>query len=297
MTREEIKTKLLHILEELGYSDIMYVDAKEEKDWDWDDLWFEDCGIDEEDHHVVCGKILPQIENLKAIKYKKSNIDEPGASFIRFYFNNAIITMPSADYSCEELVCVSMDGFGRDIDAFDYDCGKVKSDAYAVIDQLSNNNIPSDGFWIHNERLIRYSGDEKEIVIPAGVAEIGISAFSGKEIVSVSIPPSVKFIDSDAFQDSNLSSIEIPASVQQINSRAFSGCNKLKRVIISEGVIEIGFGAFIDTVIEDIEIPCSVKTMEENVFNYCKNLRRIVLPKGIDADTLCLPEDCEIIVR
>ena len=137
---------------------------------------------------------------------------------------------------------------------------------------------------IINHILVKYQGDESDVVIPKGVTSIGDSAFSSCDsLQSVTIPDSVTSIGDSAFSscyslqsvtipDSvtsigdyafsycySLQSVTIPGSVKSIGEGAFSICRSLQSVTIKEGVEHIGNGMFYDAGIKSITIPLSVK--------------------------------------
>lgn len=134
-------------------------------------------------------------------------------------------------------------------------------------------------FDIEGDRLVKYKGFEKLIVVPKRIKTIGRYAFAGcvsaKNIV---IEDSVTHIESNAFQYvpmeriflsknlesigaecfkscSNLSEIRIPGSVREIKERAFYDCEALKKVSISKDC-EIGNDVFKDcTSLEELTMP------------------------------------------
>lgn len=110
-------------------------------------------------------------------------------------------------------------------------------------------------FQIENGILKKFTGTEKEILIPNVVVEIGNSAFSEcSDLISVVIPNSVKNIGESAFRCCfNLTNIVIPNSVINIGMFAFSYCRNLTNIKIENSAINIA----------------------ENAFNGCWNLKSI----------------------
>ena len=101
-------------------------------------------------------------------------------------------------------------------------------------------------FMIENGVLKKYSGPGGDVVIPAGVTEIGGGAFSGcVNLTSITIPGSVTKIGLAAFSGcTRLTSVTIPTGVTEIGESAFRSCTDLTSVTIPEGVTEIGGAAF-----------------------------------------------------
>jgi hypothetical protein len=87
--------------------------------------------------------------------------------------------------------------------------------------------------------------DITSVVIPNGVTEIGMAAFSNCEkLTSVTIPNSVSAIWDNAFQSCiKLTSITIPASVTTIGRTAFSGCTNLTSVTFAGSIPSSSFEA------------------------------------------------------
>lgn len=81
--------------------------------------------------------------------------------------------------------------------------------------------------------------------------------------------------------------LEIPATidgkpVKHISDSAFKKCNKLKNVIISEGITSIGASAFEDCdSLTSITIPNSVTSIGDAAFNSCESLISIVIPNSV----------------
>ena len=84
---------------------------------------------------------------------------------------------------------------------------------------------------------------------------IGISAFYGSGLTSISIPASVTTIESSAFYNcTNLTSVTIPASVTTIGSSAFKNCSSLTSVTVYAPSCALGTDAFGGTPLADIYV-------------------------------------------
>ena len=78
-----------------------------------------------------------------------------------------------------------------------------------------------------------------------GLTNIGVSAFNGSDLTSITIPSSVTSIEGLAIANCiNLTSITIPNSVMSIGEYAFTGCTALTSITIPNSVTSIGSGAF-----------------------------------------------------
>jgi hypothetical protein len=104
----------------------------------------------------------------------------------------------------------------------------------------------------------------KQVTLPAGLTELGESAFERTGLEQIAFPPRLAVIPWAAFQSClSLRSVVIPASVQKIGAHAFSGCGLTSIVFAdrSGADIALGEGCFASN-------PC---------------LRECILPEGITA--------------
>ncbi|MBO5372334.1 MAG: leucine-rich repeat domain-containing protein [Lachnospiraceae bacterium] len=139
------------------------------------------------------------------------------------------------------------------------------------------NNI-SD-FVIRNHELIKYTGNDGEVVIPDTVICIKDKAFyQCYGLIRVVIPNSVKEIGAYAFgYCTDLSDINIPDSVEKIGESAFWWCERLGFVEIPDSVKEIGAGAFgYCSRLLNISIPDSVEKIGADIFFCCDNLSNVI---------------------
>ncbi len=81
--------------------------------------------------------------------------------------------------------------------------------------------------------------------------------------------------------------IEIPSEyngypVTEIGGNAFRFCNKITKVIISEGVEKISYSAFsMCSKLKEITLPASLITIEASAFERCGSLDNVVIPSGV----------------
>lgn len=100
-------------------------------------------------------------------------------------------------------------------------------------------------FFIWNGQLLAYKGESKTPVIPDTVQSIGADAFWRADITGVTIPAGVREIGPSAFYESTvLTAVDIPGSVARIDDSAFSGCTGLASVTLHDSLIELGDGVF-----------------------------------------------------
>lgn len=124
---------------------------------------------------------------------------------------------------------------------------------------ISDKNYP---YWISNDKKC-FNGirnwekaDITSVVIPEGITEIGLFAFS---------------------DCTNLETITIPKTIKNsIFGFGFSKCPKLKTAILSDSSEEICSYLFSDCrSLETIEIPKSVKIINDSAFTNCESLKSI----------------------
>jgi hypothetical protein len=84
-----------------------------------------------------------------------------------------------------------------------------------------------------------YRSNLTSIVLPAGLANIGGSAFGHCEnLVSIAIPEKVQSIGDCAFADcKTLTSILIPANVTSIGEWVFMNCKSLKDIVVEWNIL------------------------------------------------------------
>lgn len=146
--------------------------------------------------------------------------------------------------------------------------------------------------------LVRYRGNDTDVVIPDGVRVIGESAFADMKGVermimecedydapameTLTIPDGVEEIRSYAFAYcQNLTEVRMPDSVRVLGARAFEGCESLKKVRLPAGLEEIDeYAFFLCWELKSVTIPTGVKHIRKGAFGDCP-LSRITLPEGL----------------
>jgi hypothetical protein len=116
-----------------------------------------------------------------------------------------------------------------------------------IITEQMFNEKAGRQFYINNDGvLIRYLGSGRDVVIPAGVTEIGHRAFWGRsDVNTVVIPDSVTEINSCAFWGcESLASVAIPKGVAKIHDHAFCFCKSLVSAVLPESITSIHKSAF-----------------------------------------------------
>lgn len=81
------------------------------------------------------------------------------------------------------------------------------------------------------------SSEALKIDFPGSLTSIGMNAFAGSNIKSITIPGRVTYIGQNAFGHSAVESLEIISSNTSIYYTAFAGCENLKTIKIPDGII------------------------------------------------------------
>ena len=140
------------------------------------------------------------------------------------------------------------------------------------------------GFKIENGVLVKYTGKDKDVVIPDGVTSIGNKAFSHcQSLQTINMPNGVTNIGNYAFMlCKNLQSITIPNSVTGIGEGAFQWCGDLQSITIPDSVTSIGKRVFeYCSSLQSVSIPDGVTSIGNKAFEYCSSLQSITIPDSV----------------
>ena len=170
---------------------------------------------------------------------------------------------------------------------------------------ISGNGSMEDYQW----KCRPWGNQIKEIIIDNGVTHIGNYAFWGCCYVhEVSISTTVSSIGDYAFGGVQ-SDISIPATVRKIGKHSFNSNEKIKNLILKDGLLYIGEEAFqLCKNIERVYIPGSVNKIDNYAFELCTKLSELELKNGIKeigcsvfrycvAEKIIVPNSIEFIDR
>ena len=143
-----------------------------------------------------------------------------------------------------------------------------------------------DAAWeVSGSTLVRYSGDNREVVIPDGISEIADKAFRGNKIItSLVIPNRIEKIGRRAFSGCTaLQTIRI-AGVHIIDIYAFAGCASLRDVRLPDNtMVTITYGAFKGcSSLKDFRVPEGVRKISPGAFCKCSSLEQVSLPASLE---------------
>lgn len=160
----------------------------------------------------------------------------------------------------------------------------------------SKKNVESSNkdFLIVGDKLVKYNGHDKEVVVPDGIKELGSSCFwDNSSIEKVVLPDSLTNLGGDTFYNcSNLRSIIIPKNVNAMGNNPFAGCPLLKLVnkspffILKNGTLynrrktRLIYRS-INAKNKRFRIPNKTLVIGKHAFYLCNNLERIVISKSV----------------
>ena len=131
--------------------------------------------------------------------------------------------------------------------------------------------------------------------VPAGVTEIGASAFGGcRGLEQITLPAGLLTIGDGAFSGCrSLQSMEIPNGVTSIGAAAFSHCEAMTSVTIPATATSLGMNMFLHChSLQSAVIPAGVTTLEGQFFACCYDLESVTLPEGVTSIGTAAFGDC-----
>ena len=167
------------------------------------------------------------------------------------------------------------------------------------------------------------NSNEKQIIIPSTVKQIGVGAFEFSNIESIVIPSSVEHIRTSAFKGcKNLKSVIFETSDCTVNKQAFLDCESLETVenfpdkerisekvfqncvslknitFANESIESIYYNAFDNCIsLESITLPMNLKEIASEAFLACKKLETINVNNNLRHVGACAFADCSKLTR
>jgi hypothetical protein len=139
----------------------------------------------------------------------------------------------SAFYDCASLTSITIPASVTNVGSGTFSNCTILA---GITVEPANANYLSEGGVLYNKTktvIVAFPGNKTEIIIPVGVTEIGLSAFQGTKLITITFEADsqLQTINRQAFSDcKSLTSITIPAGIERINMSAFSGCTNLATV-------------------------------------------------------------------
>lgn len=226
-------------------------------------------------------------------------ISSDSAAFLGCYrladvINNGTLRVTKGTTNCGNVARYTSFAIGRSLDEFRFD----EVDGFVFMTDPSNaSNVYLIGYTgtdadltlpdDYNGKSYRISENAfrgcvglQSVTIPAGVIEIGNSAFAdclSLETVDASNAKSAA-IGKEAFADCTaLTSIQLPtfAGFTTIGDSAFYGCSALTVVIVPNAVTTIGVAAFQESGLVTLTLGTGITSIPELLCSGCANLKTV----------------------
>lgn len=125
-------------------------------------------------------------------------------------------------------------------------------------------------------------GCEGTANIPAGVTNIGDSAFFGAPLTQVNIPSSVLSISDNAFLLSMITTVnfETGSQLAAIGNQSFASTAELNDINLPPAVTTLGLGTFSNSGIATINIPVGVSDLPNSTFYNAADLSSVTFATG-----------------
>lgn len=152
--------------------------------------------------------------------------------------------------------------------------------------QFGDEDLSIYGDWMINKSgyLLKYFGDDTNVVVPDTVCDIQPSAFKNCDTMkTIQIPNTVTSIGGVAFWEcKNLVKIKLPSGITKIYVNTFEGCSNLKKVIFPKTLEAIFCRAFaFCTSLTSIDLPDGLTLIDGWAFVGCTNLSSVSLPSTL----------------
>lgn len=181
----------------------------------------------------------------------------------------------------------------RDGGIFEY--GLFEEKGNISLRKRKENRYDDPDFVIEENRIMKYIGHSKTVIVPEGIEELESSSFwDNQSIEEVVLPSTLKNMGGDTFYNcKNLRKINIPCSVELMGNNPFAGCplvkvtNESKHYVTKNGAL---YTADMKTMIycsikgneSEFVVPEGVTVICKHTFFLCDRFTRIVLPASLE---------------
>lgn len=177
-----------------------------------------------------------------------------------------------------------------------YNYGLFESKAENIILRKQTKQEYNDhDFVIEENRVMKYVGHSKKVIVPEGIEELESSSFwDNQEIEEVVLPDSLMNMGGDTFYNcKNLKKINIPKNVILMGNNPFAGCPEV--VVTNNSDAYIMENGALYTADKQTMIYCSIKGNEtefvvpegvrvicKHTFFLCDRFEKITLPRSLE---------------
>ena len=162
---------------------------------------------------------------------------------------------------------------------------------YYAISKVTGNSVGMDvenfRYFVRNNILDQramYNFQLKSVTIPDTIVEIRLEAFMKNKLTTITIPRHVRYIGERAFMSNHLREINFEGILlEKIQDHTFQN-NRLRTLVLPEGLREIGSHAFEDNILRSVVFPSTLEYIGDWAFYNNIHLSNVVLPAGCRVD-------------
>ncbi len=173
--------------------------------------------------------------------------------------------------------------------------------------RFGDEDMTRYGDWYINDgTLIKYLGNDADVIVPDTVTRINGEAFMNATLSSVQLPEKLTTIGAGAFYNckmlkeivipesvtflggnvleecSSLKNVVLPGELKTLPASALMGCRSLTKITLPKGLTALGANAFSDcTSLKTIQLPDTLTDLGSNAFSNCTSLKTLILPKNL----------------
>ena len=137
----------------------------------------------------------------------------------------------------------------------------------------------------------------KTVKFNDGLEVLENDCFSYSDIRHLVLPASVRSIGPKAFYECRcLESVDLRAAhnLKELAEETFEQCEKLRQVLLNDGLETIGPRCFVDSALEEVVVPNSVRRVGDGAFDRNSYLERVrFLGPAESAGQCAARSDCE----
>lgn len=177
---------------------------------------------------------------------------------------------------------------------YEYGLFEQKKDV-PVLTKAKKNTFNNPFFILEENRVMKYIGKEKIVVIPEGIEELESSSFwDNQSIEEVVLPSTLKNMGGDTFYNcKKLKRIVIPENVELMGNNPFAGCPDIEVInkspffkMINDALYTADMKTMIFCSIKGQEskftVPEGVRIIGKHTFYLCDRFEKIILPSTLE---------------
>lgn len=156
--------------------------------------------------------------------------------------------------------------------------------------QKTYKSILTTDFFVQDNILIKYLGDDERVCVPNGITHIGIAKIKNEDVQDfwwyispwnfaqqppkeIILPDTIVSIGKGVFSDTKITEFVMPNSVTTMGVEVFGNCKTLKKVLLSQSLNTIESRTFVNCKnLREVTFFSKVKLIDKNAFFGCDNL-------------------------